>query len=64
METHAPEVDVALQLALNQRLSKSRPPQQIEHDREQAEQFRQEMLAKYGVRDLAVRLIREVRDAE
>jgi hypothetical protein len=64
METQPLEIDHDLTEAIHRLESVERDPASLARAHEKAELLRQEMLKKYGVRELAVEIIREIREAE
>jgi hypothetical protein len=55
-----PDIERALQLVR----SGKKNSEELKRARERGDELRKQMRAKYGARDVAVQLIREVRDAE
>jgi hypothetical protein len=55
-----PEIDRALRLLI----SDNKDSEELQQARERGDEYRRQMRAKYGERNIAVELIREIRDEE
>jgi hypothetical protein len=64
MTTKAFETDLEMERALKLVLSGKKDSDELKRAREKGDKLRQEMRAKYGPRNIAVDLIREIRDGE
>jgi hypothetical protein len=58
------ETDIELEEALRLVLTGPKDSEELRRAREQSDQFRREIRAKYGPRDIAVELVQKARDGE
>jgi hypothetical protein len=64
MDVKLLETDPEIDRALERLLSGKRDSEELKQARERGDQFRRQMRAKYGPRNIAIELIREIRDDE
>jgi len=64
MDVKLLEVDQEIERALQLALSGKKDSEELKLARQRGDELRKQMRAKYGARDIAVQLIREIRDGE
>jgi hypothetical protein len=64
MEAPSLEIDRDLEEAVRRMTSRAKDPAAVQRARDEADRIFVELKQKYGVRQLAVELIREIRDGE